>query len=99
MTAELTPAQVRRLRSLGHGLRPKVSVGRAGLSEPVLRSLEEAFHTSELVKARLERSCELDRGEAGRLLAEAAGAHLVKVLGRTVLLYRPDGESPKIQLP
>ncbi len=99
MTAELTPGQVRRLRALGHGLRSKVSVGRAGLSEPVRRSLEEAFHTSELVKARLERSCELDRDEVGRLLAEAAEAHLVQVLGRTVLLYRPDGESPKIQLP
>ena len=98
MTA-LNPGQVRHLRSLGHGLRPKVSVGRAGLSEPVRRSLEEAFHTSELVKARLERSCELDREEAGRLLAEAAGAHLVQVLGRTVLLYRADGESPRIQLP
>lgn len=99
MTAALTPGQVRHLRALGHGLRPKVSVGRAGLSEPVRRSLEEAFHTSELVKARLENSCELDRGEAGRLLAEASGAHLVQVLGRTVLLYRADPESPEIRLP
>ena len=99
MRVEPTPAQVRHLRSLGHGLRPKVSVGRAGLSEPVRLSLEEAFHTSELVKARLERSCELDREEAGRLLAEAAGAHLVQVLGRTLLLYRRDGENPKIELP
>ena len=99
MTEGLNPGQVRRLRALGHGLRPKVSVGRAGLSEPVRRSLEEAFHTSELVKARLERSCELDRDEAGRLLAEASGAHLVQVLGRTLLLYRPDGESPSIRLP
>ena len=32
-------------------------------------------------------------------LAEASGAHLVQVLGRTLLLYRPDGESPSIRLP
>ena len=99
MTGDLTPGQARHLRALGHGLRPKVSVGRAGLSEPVLRSLEEAFHTSELVKARLENSCELDREEAGRLLAEASGARLVQVLGRTLLLYRADPESPSIRLP
>ena len=99
MKGDLTPGQVRHLRAFGHGLRPKVSVGRGGLSEPVLRSLEEAFHTSELVKARLENSCGLDREETGRLLAEASGAHLVQVLGRTVLLYRADDESPAIRLP
>ena len=97
--AELTGKQRRRLRALGYELKPKVSVGRQGLSEPVLRSVEEAYHTSELIKARLERSCELGREEAARQLAEATGSQLIQVLGRTVLLYRADAEEPKIQLP
>ena len=90
--------QRRHLRALGYEIKPKVSVGRLGLSEPVLRSVEEAYHTSELVRARLERSCQLDRDEAGRQLAETTGSHLIQVLGRTILLYRPDPEEPKIEL-
>lgn len=91
--------QRRHLQALGHDLKPVVSVGRQGLTEPVLRSVAEAYHTCELVKARLERTCALDRQEAGRQLAEATGSHLVQVLGRTILLYRADPENPQIQLP
>lgn len=98
MTA-LTGKQRRHLRALGYDLKPTVSVGRQGLSEPVLRSVDEAYNTSELVKARLERSCELDRQEAAQQLAEGTGSHLVQVLGRTILLYRPDPDTPKIHLP
>lgn len=99
MTAELTGKQRRHLRALGYDVKPTVSVGRQGLSDPVLQSVAEAYHNAELVKAKLERSCELDRKEAARQLAEATGSHLVQVLGRTILLYRPDPDEPQIQLP
>ena len=51
------------------------------------------------MKVRIEKSCELERKEAGRLLAQAAAAHMVQVLGHTLLLYRPDSDNPEIKLP
>ena len=97
--APLSGRQRRHLRALGCDLKATIRVGRGGLTEPVLRSVEEAYHTAELVKARLERACALDRAQAGRQLAQATGSHLVQVLGRTILLYRADPASPRIQLP
>lgn len=96
---ELCGRDRRYLRGLGHGLEPVVFVGKEGIGEPVVRSLVEAFAHRELVKVRLERNCPLARQEAAARLAEAGGAHLVQVLGRTILLYRSDPEDPRLELP
>ena len=79
---ELKGKQRRYLRGLGNQLKATVYVGRDGLSEALLQSLEDAYTTRELVKVKLERSCPIERREAGRLLAEASNSHLVQVLGQ-----------------
>ncbi len=91
--AELSGKQRRHLRGLGHGLRPVVNVGKEGISSQVLHSIEEAYHNHELIKLKIERSCPLDRKEAATELAAQSKSHLIQVLGRSVLLYRPDPES------
>ena len=96
---DLRGKQRRYLRGLGNTLKPVVYVGREGVSEAVLRSLEEAYTQRELIKVKVERGCPLDRREAGRALAEASSSHLVQVLGFTLLLYRADPEEPQIRLP
>jgi len=96
---ELTGRQRRYLRGLANTLRATVFLGREGISEAVLRGVEEAYVNQELIKVRLERGCPLERREAGRQLAEATRSHLVQVLGHTLLLYRPDPEEPRLQLP
>ena len=45
------------------------------------------------IKLKIERSCPLDRKEAATELAAQSKSHLIQVLGRSVLLYRPDPES------
>jgi RNA-binding protein len=85
------------LRSLGHPLKPVVMVGEGGLSESVLKALDDALSAHELVKVRLRQPA--NKKEAAQQLAEACAAALCGVVGHTVLLYRPDPESPKIQIP
>lgn len=98
--AELTGKQRRHLRGLGHSLSPIVNVGKEGISEQVLRSVDDAYRNNELIKLRVERSCPLGRKEAAAELAVGSKSHLVQVLGRSILLYRhdPESESP-LQLP
>ena len=96
---ELSGRQRRYLRGLGNRQPATVYLGRDGLTGAMLGSLEEAFHNSELVKVRIERTCPIARKEAGPQLASAATAHLVQILGQTVLLYRPDPDEPTIELP
>ena len=96
---ELSGKQRRYLRGQGNSIRPIVYLGKDGISDALLNSLGEAFNNRELVKVRIEKSCELERKEAGHQLAQVAAAHMVQVLGNTLLLYRPDPDKPEIKLP
>ena len=96
---ELSGKQRRYLRGQGNSIKPTVYLGKDGISDALLNSLGEAFNNRELVKVRIEKSCELERKEAGRQLAQAAAAHMVQVLGNTLLLYQPDPDKPEIKLP
>jgi RNA-binding protein len=96
--AELTGKQRRHLRSLAARLKATVQVGREGLSERLLQSLEAEFGHRELVKVSVNPNAEVPARELARDLAQAAGAHWVQTLGRTVVLYRA-AEPPEIALP
>jgi len=85
----LTGKQARFLRGLGHNLRPTVMLGRDEISESVVAALNDGLTAHELVKVKLQEGCLLDRREAATQLAEAAGAAVAQVLGKTILLYRP----------
>ena len=88
-TITLTGKQDRYLRGLGHSLRPAVMLGRLEVTASVRTALDEALTAHELVKVKLQEGCQLDRHEAAGLLAEAAGAAVAQILGKTILLYRP----------
>jgi len=96
---ELTGKQRRYLRGLGNQLKATVYVGKEGITEGILKSIEENYNTGELIKIRIERGCPLDRREAGQQLAEQTQSHLIQVIGQTVLVYRPDPDEPEIILP
>ncbi len=94
---ELASFQRKALRGLANPLRPVVHVGEAGISDAVLRALDEALLRHELVKVRLHAP--EDKRAAARALAEASGAALCGLVGHSVILYRPNPESPRIELP
>ena len=94
---ELTGAQRRHLRGLAHPLKPIVFVGEAGLSDAVISALEEALSQHELVKVRLRQPA--DKKSAAEELARRSGAALCGVVGHTVVLFRPDPETPTLVLP
>jgi RNA-binding protein len=84
----LTGKQARFLRGLGHNLRPTVMLGRGEISTSVIAALDAGLSAHELIKVKLQEGCQLDRREAATLLAEATGAAIAQILGKTLLLYR-----------
>lgn len=96
---QLTGKQKRHLRALGHGLRPLVQVGKQGVMPTVVALTRECLAAHELVKVKLLESCPLERDECADVLAQATGAAVAQTLGRTVLLYLPRPEDPRIVLP
>lgn len=95
----LTGKQRRHLRALGHALAPVAQIGKGGLTDAFVDGVDQALRTHELVKLKVQGPAELDRHDVATELARRTGAEVAQVLGHTILLYRPDPEAPRIELP
>jgi RNA-binding protein len=84
----LTGKQKRQLRALGHSLKPIIQIGKKEIEEGLINETNIALDCHELVKVKLLESCQLGRGEAAEILANACSADIAQILGRTFLLYR-----------
>jgi RNA-binding protein len=91
--SELTGKDKRRLRRLGQQLSVVATVGKAGMTDALLSSINRLLDEHELIKIRLTEETGRDRKAAADILAEAIDAQVAGVVGRTVLLYRPAGEA------
>jgi RNA-binding protein len=85
----LTSKEKRELRSLGNQLKPEIWIGKEGISAGSLHSLENSFRTKELVKVKIQESCELSREKVAETLSDRAKSEIVQIIGNTILLYRP----------
>jgi RNA-binding protein len=94
----LTGKQRRALRALGHDLKAVVQVGHAGITDGVVAAVEQPLWDHELVKVKLGSEAPGARKAAAGALGAATGAEVAQVLGRTVLLYKPNPETPRIQV-
>jgi len=97
----ITPKRRAELRAEAHHLQPTVHVGQQGVTPTLIQALDDALRTRELVKIALGRQLDSSPNEAANILAEAAHADVVQVIGRKVTLYRenPELEKPADELP
>ena len=98
--ADLTGTQKKHLRGLAHSLKPVVQVGRNGLTDPVIQSIDEALADHELIKVRLADPQGQKRELADEIAARTGSAR-VGLVGNVVTLYRqhPDPEERRIEVP
>lgn len=95
----LTGKQKRYLRSLAHHLDPLFQVGKGGSNDHLIRHISEAIEKRELLKVSVLNNCLEDPREIGAELAEGAGAELVQVIGKTIVLYKESQDNKTIELP
>ncbi|AJY76250.1 ribosome assembly RNA-binding protein YhbY [Paenibacillus beijingensis] len=95
----LTGKQKRYLRSLAHHLKPVFQVGKGGTNENLVRHIEEAIETRELMKISVLNNCLDDPKEIGSELAKSSGCELVQVIGKTIVLYKESKDNKTIELP
>jgi len=95
----LTGKQKRHLRSLAHHLTPIFQVGKGGTNDHLIRHIEEAIETRELIKVSVLNNNADDPKEIGAELAKGAGAELVQVIGKTIVLYKESKDHKTIELP
>ncbi|MCM1568285.1 MAG: ribosome assembly RNA-binding protein YhbY [Roseburia sp.] len=95
----MTSKQRAYLKSLASNLNPVFQIGKSGLTPEVTEAVEEAFNNSELIKIAVLKNCGEDSNAIAQMLAERTHSQVVQVIGKKIVLYKPNKDKPKIELP
>ncbi|HLT03945.1 MAG TPA: ribosome assembly RNA-binding protein YhbY [Pseudomonas sp.] len=84
----LSQEQKKQFKSIGHHLKPVLTIADNGLSEGVMAELERALVDHELIKIQLRVAEREDRQALIEALCRDAGCELVQSIGKVALVYR-----------
>jgi RNA-binding protein len=88
-TLELTSKSRSALRGAAHPLKPVVMIGDQGLTAPVLKEIDLALNSHELIKVKAGSQEREDRNTILTQICEQLVCAAVHHLGKTFILYRP----------
>ncbi len=84
----LTKKELKSLKADAQLIKPKILVGKNGLTDGTLQSIDEVLTADEIVKIKfLSNSVDIDQNACEQLAADL-GAEFVQKIGRMVVLYR-----------
>ncbi|MBC8002233.1 MAG: YhbY family RNA-binding protein [Opitutaceae bacterium] len=86
--------QIRKLKALGQRLEPMLKMGKAGLSDGFVKSVDDALALHELIKVKFDDLKEQKKDLSVQLAARTT-SHLVMRVGHVVVLYRPNPDPAK----
>lgn len=97
----ITTKQRAYLRSLANTIEPTTQLGKLGIGDTVLDTVEKALDAHELIKLTILETCPETPKEAMVTLCDALKCEPVQVIGRKVVIYRQSRkpENRKIVLP
>ena len=95
---ELTSAERRGLRAQAHHLHPVIMIGEAGLTPAVLKEIDIALKSHELIKIRALGDDRNRRKSLAGEICTALDASPVQQIGKILVIFRPrpeeDGPKP-----
>lgn len=92
----LTADNKKRFRTIGHDLKPVVTIAGNGLSEGVLTEINRALEDHELIKIKLAVEDRDTRKAVTEELCEKTRSEIVQTIGKMLLLYR-EARKPKLK--
>jgi len=94
----LNSKQISYLRGLSHSIRTVVQIGNKGLSETVIKEIEENLKAHELIKIQVQVNDKLKRQEFLNLICKKLSAVSINHIGKQLVIFRANVDS-KIKLP
>lgn len=85
------------LKAQAHTLNPVVLLGADGLSENVIKEIDNSIEHHELIKIKLNAG--EGRKEQAQQAADAVHAELINVVGRVAILFRQSKDNSRFILP
>ena len=94
----ITSKQRAQLRGLAMEEDTIIQVGKGGINDALIASVNDALRARELVKGKVLENSMLTAREACDALCQACNAEGVQVIGTKFVLYKRNEKEPKIQL-
>lgn len=95
----MTSKQRAYLKSLASNLSPVFQIGKSSLTPEITEAVGECFNNNELIKIAILKNCIDDPNTIAEAIAERTHSQVVHVIGKKIVLYKPDKDKPKIVLP
>ncbi len=95
----LTKTQRQYLKGLANTLKALVQIGKSGLNENIIVSVDEVLEAHELCKISILNTCPQETGEIALDLSSATNSDIVSQLGRKIVLFRRNLKKGTIMLP
>lgn len=97
----MTSKQRAYLKSISSTYDPVFQIGKSSITPEICDAVSEALAARELIKLNVLKNCADDPKDIASVLAERTRSNVVHVIGRKIVLYRPNPkkEGRKIILP
>ena len=88
-----------RLRALANPLKPVVIIGKDGLTENMIVSINDVIRTHELIKCSILKTYEgLETKELAELICSTIDAEFIFSVGRTFVIYKKNKDRNKYEV-
>ena len=95
----LTGKQKSYLKGLSHNMQPIIQIGKNGVNEMLVKTIEDALEARELIKISVLQNCLEEPKTRAIDIADVLEAEVVQVIGRTIILYKQSRKKKQIVLP
>lgn len=86
------------LRGLANTIEPIFQVGKGGISDNLIKQVDDALEARELIKLTVLETAPESSKETSIILADSTNSTVVQVVGRKVTLYRKRAKDSKINI-
>ena len=96
----LSSSQRSYLRSQAHHLEPVVLIGKHGITDGTIESIDRVLDTRELIKIKF-REFKDEKLSLSEKITELTNSQIVGVIGHTLIIFRqnPDSDKRQIHIP
>ena len=95
----LNSKQRANLRSLAQKIDPVTQVGKFGVNDALIDSLDKAIEKRELIKVSVLKNCDDDPREIAAVIGERTHSEVIKVIGKKMIFFRQAKKNTKYNLP
>ena len=94
----LNSRQRAQLRGMANGYETIFQIGKSGINDELIKTVNEALEARELIKLRVLETCPTDVRLTADTVAEKTQSDVVQVIGSRFILYKESTDNKTIKL-